>query len=261
MKRAWFYPLAFEKEYAGQLQRIAKAFALAIEANEDKIKKAVRPEDVILLMLSLRNSYMQNIPGAFVTALTAHVFRLIDSYNRRKLSELLGATTIHPPDGPWHSNLQALWLTLNRERIDSTVTMFWGQIEGAALRLVLAGYPPDKRYAEMKDIPDKVSNRMNFIALDETGNLNAALSKQRQTALGITQYTWRTMLDNRVRPKHAAREGRVFSWNDPPEGGHPGEDFACRCFAQPLLDKGVIIPWFLPTNGNGLILGRVSKQT
>ena len=28
-----------------------------------------------------------------------------------------------------------------------------------------------------------------------------------------------------VRSAHAAREDRIFRWDDPPEGGHPGEDY------------------------------------
>lgn len=42
------------------------------------------------------------------------------------------------------------------------------------------------------------------------------------------QYIWRTVKDNDVRPAHAAREGQIFSWTNPPEGGHPGEDYNCR---------------------------------
>ena len=32
-----------------------------------------------------------------------------------------------------------------------------------------------------------------------------------------THYIWRTRRDDKVRPSHAANNGRVFSWNDPPE--------------------------------------------
>jgi SPP1 gp7 family putative phage head morphogenesis protein len=46
-------------------------------------------------------------------------------------------------------------------------------------------------------------------------------------------YIWRTVRDNHVRSQHAAREGKVFSWNKAPEGGHPGEDYNCRCWAEP----------------------------
>lgn len=43
------------------------------------------------------------------------------------------------------------------------------------------------------------------------------------------QYIWRTKGDDKVRSSHAARDGKVFSWGNPPEGGHPGKDFGCRC--------------------------------
>ena len=47
-----------------------------------------------------------------------------------------------------------------------------------------------------------------------------------------THYIWRTQGDNKVRPSHRANDGKIFSWDDPPPTGHPGEDFGCRCFAQ-----------------------------
>jgi len=47
-------------------------------------------------------------------------------------------------------------------------------------------------------------------------------------------YIWRTMEDEKVRDSHAVREGKVYNWNLPPEGGHPGEDHNCRCWAEPF---------------------------
>ncbi len=46
-------------------------------------------------------------------------------------------------------------------------------------------------------------------------------------------YIWRTRGDNKVRPFHAANNGRIFAWDDPPATGHPGEDYNCRCTAEP----------------------------
>lgn len=51
------------------------------------------------------------------------------------------------------------------------------------------------------------------------------------------QYIWRTVKDSDVRPAHAAREGQIFSWTNPPEGGHPGEDYNCRCWAEPVKGR------------------------
>jgi hypothetical protein len=50
-----------------------------------------------------------------------------------------------------------------------------------------------------------------------------------------THYIWRTRGDDKVRPSHAANNGQVFAWDDPPETGHPGEDYGCRCTAEPFM--------------------------
>jgi len=50
-----------------------------------------------------------------------------------------------------------------------------------------------------------------------------------------THYIWRTRGDDKVRPSHAVNNGRVFAWDDPPETGHPGEDYGCRCTAEPFM--------------------------
>lgn len=46
-------------------------------------------------------------------------------------------------------------------------------------------------------------------------------------------YTWYSRGDNKVRSSHAERHGQVFNWKNPPNGGHPGEDYNCRCLAIP----------------------------
>lgn len=51
------------------------------------------------------------------------------------------------------------------------------------------------------------------------------------------EYIWHTVGDGKVRSSHADRDGKIFSWNDPPDGGHPGEDYNCRCWAEDVLDK------------------------
>lgn len=55
--------------------------------------------------------------------------------------------------------------------------------------------------------------------------------KQQQRS--TTHYIWRTRGDGKVRPEHAANDGKVFAWDNPPPTGHPGEDYGCRCRAEP----------------------------
>ncbi|MGB4106988.1 MAG: colicin D domain-containing protein [Alphaproteobacteria bacterium] len=63
------------------------------------------------------------------------------------------------------------------------------------------------------------------------GAINDAL---RENDRSERYYVWRTVRDDHVRPAHAAREGQVFRWGEDLFGGPPGEDFNCRCWAEPL---------------------------
>lgn len=49
-----------------------------------------------------------------------------------------------------------------------------------------------------------------------------------------TYYIWRTQEDEKVRPFHATNNGKIFSSDNPPATGNPGEDFNCRCWAEPV---------------------------
>lgn len=73
----------------------------------------------------------------------------------------------------------------------------------------------------------------------EAKNLNAGVSAP-PAAVSLlprgrptNHYTWRTAGDDRVRGSHAALNGRVFSWANPPEHGHPGHEANCRCWPEP----------------------------
>lgn len=90
--------------------------------------------------------------------------------------------------------------------------------------------------------------RARLIARDQLGKFSGELNRVRQEALGITSYIWDTSQDERVRgnpdgrypnarPSHFDREGKVFSWKKPPEGGHPGEAINCRCTARGVIEE------------------------
>jgi len=51
------------------------------------------------------------------------------------------------------------------------------------------------------------------------------------------KYTWHTVGDGNVRPSHAERNGKVYSWDSPPDDGHPGEAYNCRCTAEDVKSK------------------------
>lgn len=78
------------------------------------------------------------------------------------------------------------------------------------------------------------------------------INQLRQETLGIEQYVWRSQDDAKVRDSHAAHDDRVFRWDNPPEGGHPGEAHNCRCYAEPVLpgvQNNVVLADFAATAG------------
>ena len=57
-----------------------------------------------------------------------------------------------------------------------------------------------------------------------------------QDALGLLSYVWRSSDDDQVRTAHRENDDQVFFWSQPPFGGHPGQDWNCRCTSEPIID-------------------------
>ncbi len=119
---------------------------------------------------------------------------------------------------------------------------------------VLDGFREGK---DLQQIQKEIQSSFNIdkrkaelLARDQISSLNAEITKMQQTDAGISRYRWRSCRDSLVRECHAALDGKVFSWDDPPEMWyrtkhgvvhtgrrcHPGEDYACRCIAVPVFD-------------------------
>lgn len=86
---------------------------------------------------------------------------------------------------------------------------------------------------------------------DRVSTLNSELTKAEHTDAGVKFYVWKSQHDNRVRQSHRSFDGKIFSWDAPPDGWyvtkskglvltgrrcHPGEDYGCRCCAIPIFD-------------------------
>lgn len=81
-------------------------------------------------------------------------------------------------------------------------------------------------------------SRAALIARDQTLKLNGQLNRYKQQSLGIEEYIWMTSRDERVRKSHQKLQGTRQRWDTPPpETGHPGEDYQCRCNAKPVIPE------------------------
>lgn len=111
-----------------------------------------------------------------------------------------------------------------------------GEIQRAVTRAISSATPHQQLAEEIEDRLGIATERAKLIARDQIGKIYGQVNAARQRDLGVDQFIWRTVRDERVRDEHSDREGQIFSYSDPPEDGLPGEAVNCRCFADPVLD-------------------------
>lgn len=82
-------------------------------------------------------------------------------------------------------------------------------------------------------------NRARFWARDQAGSFYGKVAKVQQKGAGFNGYIWRGLRDNKLRDSHSEMLDKYFDWDSPPLVGdrhlHPGEDYNCRCHAEPAM--------------------------
>lgn len=111
-------------------------------------------------------------------------------------------------------------------------------IEQTITRAVASATPHSRVAEELEKRFGLSERRAALIARDQIGKAYGQITAARHRQIGVSRYIWRTVRerDERVREEHEEREGEVFSYDDPPEDGHPGEPINCRCYPEPVLD-------------------------
>ena len=109
------------------------------------------------------------------------------------------------------------------------------------------GYRFDKLVSRIQNRYEVTKSKAEFIAQQETALYSAKVSEARFGEVGITEYIWRTAGDSTVRESHRDLNGKVFNFKQKApakfmscgEPCNPGEDFRCRCIAEPIIPAGV----------------------
>lgn len=154
----------------------------------------------------------------------------------------------------WENTFLNTWVTNNVNLIKGLTEEYRKKIVNTIIDNFSRNIALEDLKTNLKNINKTFSNyRINLIAKDQVNKLNAQLSEQRQKDAGIEIYIWNTARDERVRPKHAAMQGKLCRWDNATvysdDGGktwksrssigginlHPGEDVNCRCFAEPYF--------------------------
>jgi SPP1 gp7 family putative phage head morphogenesis protein len=132
----------------------------------------------------------------------------------------------------------AQWAAENARLISQSIDQqYAADVAKAVADAVAAGKSADDIALILRERYSVRISRARLIASDQIIKLNAKIIEDRQREGGVRYYRWRTRGDDRVRPEHAAREGRIFAWDSPPPGGHPGTEVNCRCHAEPVYGE------------------------
>lgn len=124
----------------------------------------------------------------------------------------------------------------NVQLIESIHSQYLDKVKTAVTQAQIKGTLTKDLVAEIKKIGGVTENRAKLIARDQSAKINSSLTQARYEEMGITHYRWSTSGDERVRDSHAENDGKIFAYDDPPETGHPGFDFNCRCVAVLVFD-------------------------
>lgn len=203
-------------------------------------------DDLDGLARQLRIRIDQEAPDE--TLVTAAAAQQVAEFNSREWREIMKSAIgidIFTPE-PWLRDELRSW---SREAAGLITTLEDEAVKQVALwtnRGIRQGWRWEDIATNIEAKFDVSRSRARFIARDQTAKLNGELTQRRQTQTGVTHYFWRDSRDERVRgnpggkypnarPSHWDRNGERFAWANPPEGGHPGRDYNCRCTAEPDL--------------------------
>lgn len=138
-------------------------------------------------------------------------------------------------------DLVPLFAKNNVELVKTVAPRYHDRLARDAREAFESGMRAETFAARLVELDDMAESDAMRLARDQIGKLNGEFNEVRQESLGITQFVWRTVNDQRVRDSHAELEGETFDWDDPPEDDDgetitPGSAIQCRCFAEPVFD-------------------------
>lgn len=248
------YPVALQVQYRKkimamilEMDRLVKKILipdldrLNQEARNQRQDAYTYTDDVSELINIIRATHAETYSEAAIQAMAAEQAAAVSGFNRRQMtrafSNALGVDLFY--NEPWLEAEMAAFTKMNVELITSIPQKHFSDIEMTVQRGLRTGRSVRDLTKELNSthkgsLRMKPRNRAELIARDQTMKLNGDLNHLRQTNIGIKRYIWRTSQDERVRDEHAALEGRIFKWSEPPDVGHPGEDFQCVLSGSPI---------------------------
>lgn len=158
---------------------------------------------------------------------------------------LLGVTLIEPREievEPYIKELNEAIARYTEEEINRLLT-FVTVGEETLQEMKKSNKNLTEIYNYISERVEASKRKSDFLAKNETNHMLNEYKMAEYKSYGITQYIWQTMEDDRVRPFHAALNGKIIDYDDPPiqdrygNKAHAGMWYGCRCRQRPLYNE------------------------
>lgn len=247
----WHFPNQIEKEYADFTKKQAQKFKDLFERlvapqlkNLYEESQSIRPDSMtrhdnwaatIALLLSQVETqwdreFAREVPQIRELANKTSDFN--DKEFRRVVNSVVGVNPLRSE--PWLAPQLELYFRENVRLIKNIAEDLTTQVEGIIARGFSQGLRFEEIASQLNDRFDIGERRAVNVARDQVQRLNSNLTELRQKEVGLRKFEWSTAGDERVRPEHAARDGKVYEWSNAPE--KPGQAINCRCVALPIFE-------------------------
>lgn len=216
-----------------RLPRIVEQ-ARAARGDSERVDDA---KEINALIDQVSDTFFRGFSTAELEELAEAFARRTSEFQRRQLAkQVQAALGVELPfqDRGFRALVEA-FTAENVALIKSIPQRFFEQVEHRVIADVREGLRWEEIAKRITERFEVAESSAKLVARDQVGKFFGEVQRARQKELGIATYIWRTSNDNRVRPEHEERDGRKFSWDDPPEDGHPGIPINCRCYAEPDL--------------------------
>lgn len=256
------YPLALEREYSKELVGEVKEMFDIIESRIPAMVRLIKKHN-------LRGNadddndalddFMEKLAAVLLLAdkskrYVLAMYKKVKTHNEKEFREVTKSVFGRPlafkdvntavKQQRILEQLESMWIRENLDLISSIEAETLRKLRWELSQRIVATAGDESLKTALADYIENQarieSNRAVLIASDQVGKLNGRLMRYEQQRAGITHYRWETMQDSRVRPTHRERQGEIFSWEEPPSDGHPGEAVRCRCVADPVFETDTL---------------------
>lgn len=262
----WLHPVAIERSYLNYLVGLVDDMEAAVTASlinrlpqlHAQADATLRQDDFIDDIRQIMQAMLVASTSIFNEAeqVAQNIGLQIANFNDAQYRSIIKSTLgVNPVQGD--AALQTMlkaFAQQNATLIKSLPQEALKDVEGIATRGLMNGQTVRDMEREIREKFNTTRARARLIARDQTGKLNAQLTEVRQKRIGINEYIWNDSDDERVRAGHSVLDGMICTWDDdtvyrrPGETewrkrssiggyiGHPGTDYQCRCWADPVLE-------------------------